>query len=159
MLRFPRTCLPLLAAVSALAAACGDDADPRATGLADTALQGPRVTPDLVTAGIDVTVAGRVVDDATGEGVPGGYVIVLAPGVSFEQWEESSDEEVEELMAGASVTDSLGRYEVPDLPRGREFTVVVAARGHSPAIFEQGLTVRPDDPPLTRIAEIRLEPR
>ncbi len=108
---------------------------------------------------VPVTVAGRVIDQETGEGVPGGYVIVLAPGVSFSEWEESSDEEVEELMAGAAVTDSLGRYEVPDLPRGLDFTVVVAARGHSPAIFEQGLTVRSDDPPVTRIADVLLEPR
>lgn len=117
----------------------------------------------MVTAGPgpleDVTVAGRVVDDESGEGVSGGYVIVLAPGVTFEDWEKSSDEKVEDLMAGAAVTDSLGRYEVPGLPRGLDFTVVVAARGHSPAVFEQGLTVRPDDPSITRIADVRLEPR
>jgi hypothetical protein len=62
-------------------------------------------------------------------------------------------------MAGAAMTDSLGRYEVADLPRGLDFTVVVAARGHDPAVFENGLTVRPDDPPFTRIADVRLEPR
>jgi hypothetical protein len=121
---------------------------------------GVAVTPAIpVPDSVPVTVAGRVIDEETGEGVPGGYVIVLAPGVSFEEWEKSSDEEVEELMAGAAVTDSLGRYEVTDLPRGLDFTVVVAARGHSPAIFEQGLTVRPDDPPVTRIADVRLAPR
>jgi hypothetical protein len=86
-------------------------------------------------------------------------VIVLAPGVSFDQWERSAAEEVKELMAGAAVTDSLGRFEVPDLPRGSEFTVVVAAQGHAPAVFESGLSVRPDDPPITRLADVRLEPR
>lgn len=107
----------------------------------------------------DVTVAGRVLDDSTGEALAGGYVIVLAPGVSFDQWERSAAEEVKDLMAGAAVTDSLGRFEVPDLPRGSDFTVVVAARGHEPAVFESGLTVRPDDPPITRLADVRLEPR
>ncbi|HJR53794.1 MAG TPA: hypothetical protein VJ982_08755 [Gemmatimonadota bacterium] len=148
------------AGLLSLALFCGDETETRASAAADPAATGTRVSPDTTATGaVDVTVAGRVVDDETGEGVPGGYVIVLAPGVSFSEWEESSDEEVEDLMAGAAVTDSLGRYEVPDLPRGVDFTVVVAARGHSPAIFEQGLTVRSDDPPITRIADVRLEPR
>lgn len=116
-----------------------------------------------VTAGpaeaVDVTVGGRVVDAESREGLPGGYVIVLAPGVSFADWEGSSGEQIEDLMAGAAVTDSLGRFEVPDLPRGRDFTVVVAARGHEPAVFEDGLTVRPDDPAFTRLADVELSPR
>ena len=169
MRRSPRTWLLSLAAgvlslvgagLLSLALFCGGEPEPRASVAADSVAAGTPVSPDITRTGeVDVTVAGRVVDDVTGEGVPGGYVIVLAPGVSFSEWEESSDDEVEELMAGAAVTDSLGRYEVPDLPRGLDFTVVVAARGHSPAIFEQGLTVRSDDPPITRIADVRLEPR
>jgi hypothetical protein len=106
-----------------------------------------------------VTVAGRVVDDETGEGLAGGYVIVLAPGVSFGEWERSPDGDIESLMAGAALTDSMGRYEVPALARGMDFTVVIAARGHAPAVFEGGLTVRPDDPALTRLADVRLERR
>ena len=168
MRRIPRTWLPpLLTGVLSLAAACGDRPGANgaanladSAGRADSAATATRVsTEDFRAASAEVTVTGRVVDEATGEGVPGGYVIVLAPGVTFEDWEKSSDEEVEELMAGAAVTDSMGRYEVPDLPRGLDFTVVVAARGHTPAIFESGLTVRTDDPPLTRIADVRLEPR
>ncbi|HEU4464296.1 MAG TPA: hypothetical protein VFS53_04555, partial [Gemmatimonadota bacterium] len=61
--------------------------------------------------------------------------------------------------AGAAMTDSTGRYEVPALTRGADFTVVIAARGHEPAVFESGLTVRPDDPSLTRLADVRLERR
>lgn len=166
MQRFPRTWLPPFVAGVLSLAACGDEQQPSDTetadsiDIADSAAPGTRVShEDLLSGSVDVTVSGRVVDDETGEGVAGGYVIVLAPGVSFEDWERSSDEEVEELMAGAAVTDSFGRYEVPDLPRGTDFTVVVAARGHAPAVFENGLTVRPDDPPLTRIADVRLEPR
>lgn len=147
-------CLPL-------AAGCGGpEAETRLEADSLGSAGGVAVTSGIPLGdSVPVTVAGRVIDEETGEGVPGGYVIVLAPGVSFEEWEESTDEEVEELMAGAAVTDSLGRYEVEDLPRGLDFTVVVAARGHSPAVFEAGLTVRPDDPPLTRIADVRLEPR
>jgi hypothetical protein len=156
-----RSATPLVALCLPVALACGERAEQARLGVDDSAA----APGTLVTAGTrspesaDVTVAGRVIDDDTGEAVSGGYVIVLAPGVSFEDWEKSSDEEVEELMAGAAVTDSAGHYEVPDLPRGLDFTVVVAARGHAPAIFESGLTVRPDDPPVTRIADVRLEPR
>ncbi|HJU87323.1 MAG TPA: carboxypeptidase-like regulatory domain-containing protein [Gemmatimonadota bacterium] len=141
--------------------ACGDRVEQARPAVGDAEAEPGTLVTSLPQspASPDVTVSGRVVDDETGEAVSGGYVIVLAPGVSFEDWEKSSDEEVEELMAGAAVTDSTGRYEVPDLPRGVDFTVVVAARGHAPAIFESGLTVLPDDPPLTRIADVRLEPR
>ena len=156
----PHRSFALVAACLAIASGCGGQEN-RAEIEADSlANAGAAVTSEIpVGVSVPVTVAGRVLDDETGEGLPGGYVIVLAPGVSFEDWEKSSDEEVEELMAGAAVTDSLGRYEVADLPRGLDFTVVVAARGHTPAIFESGLTVRTDDPPLTRIADVRLEPR
>ena len=167
MRRSRRTWLPpLVAGVLSLGGACGDERQPSVSAaadsaaVADSALPATRVSPDdFLSGNAAVTVSGRVVDDETGQGVQGGYVIVLAPGVTFEEWERTSDEKVEELMAGAAVTDSLGRYEVPDLPRGTDFTVVVAARGHAPAVFESGLTVRPDDPIVTRIADVRLEPR
>ena len=157
----PRPRLTVLAVCLPLAAGCGaQEVDTRLEADSLASEGGVAVTSGIpVPDSVPVTVAGRVIDEETGEGVSGGYVIVLAPGVSFEEWEKSSDEEVEELMAGAAVTDSMGRYEVDDLPRGLDFTVVVAARGHSPAVFEAGLTVRPDDPPLTRIADVRLEPR
>ncbi|HUF89387.1 MAG TPA: carboxypeptidase-like regulatory domain-containing protein [Gemmatimonadota bacterium] len=145
----------LLAVAAAVACDGGDVASRTETAVADSGF--------AVTAGpaeaADVTVTGRVVDAESREGVADGYVIVLAPGISFTDWEESPPEEIEDLMAGAAVTDSLGRFEVPDLPRGRDFTVVVAARGHEPAVFEGGLTVRPDDPPFTRLADVELAPR
>ena len=151
--------LPALAAGVPLA--CGDEA--AEPGGPRSALPTDSLTAVVAGAAAsqspDVTVAGRVLDDSTGEALAGGYVIVLAPGVSFDQWERSAAEDVKELMAGAAVTDSLGRFEVPDPPRGSDFTVVGAARGHEPAVFESGLTVRPDDPPITRLADVRLEPR
>ncbi|HEY7472904.1 MAG TPA: hypothetical protein VIE68_11215 [Gemmatimonadota bacterium] len=156
-----RTRSRLLLAPAALAFACGGDAadagGSRPTSTADSGMAVVAGPP--ATGSVDVTVAGRVLDDSTGEALVGGYVIVLAPGVSFDQWERSAADEVKDLMAGAAVTDSLGRFEVPDLPRGSDFTVVVAARGHAPAVFESGLTVMPDDPPITRLADVRLEPR
>ena len=159
-MRFQLRSLLLPALAAGVPLACGDE--PPEPGAPHSALPTDSLTAVVAGAAAqspDVTVAGRVVDDSTGAALPGGYVIVLAPGVSFDQWERSAAEEVKDLMAGAAVTDSLGRFEVPDLPRGSDFTVVVAARGHEPAVFESGLTVRPDDPPITRLADVRLEPR
>ena len=155
-----RSGLAVLIASLPLAAACGAESGVSSAAESDSAALGERVTSVAATGdSVAVTVVGRVLDELTGEPVPGGYVIVLAPGVSFEDWERSPADEVEDLMAGAAMTDSLGRYAVTDLPRGLEFTVVVAAREHAPAVFEGGLVVEPHDPPLTRIADVRLEPR
>lgn len=153
--RFSSGLASLVAFLPLVSCGGGDSGPTPAPAAADSGL--------AVSAGpaeaVDVTVGGRVVDAESREGLPGGYVIVLAPGVSFADWEGSSGEQIEDLMAGAAVTDSLGRFEVPDLPRGRDFTVVVAARGHEPAVFEGGLTVRPDDPAFTRLADVELTPR
>ncbi|HEU4463705.1 MAG TPA: hypothetical protein VFS53_01545, partial [Gemmatimonadota bacterium] len=78
--------------------ACGSRTSDSTTA-PDTIAAGPAVTAGSsvapAPAGAGVTVAGRVLDDETGEGLAGGYVIVLAPGVTFEEWEGSADEEVE----------------------------------------------------------------
>jgi len=153
----PSVRLFLLVAGPPLLAACGDEGV-KTRGAPPDSL--PAVAAAAAEAPApEVTVTGRVVDAESREGVPGGYVIVLSPGVSFADWERSPAEQVEGLMAGAAVTDSLGRYEVADLPRGRDFTVVVAAPRHEPAVFEDGLTVQDDDPPYTRLADVELDPR
>ena len=163
-----RRCFHFLAPLPALLSlACGSgtaDSTTAPHGIAEgiPVTAGSSVAPAVESAapGAEgVTVVGRVVDEETGKGLAGGYVIVLAPGVSFGEWEGSPDKDVEALMAGAAMTDSAGRYEVPALARGADFTVVIAARGHAPAVFEGGLTVRADDPAITRLADVRLERR
>jgi len=149
----------LLLLAAAVVPACGNRASDSTTAPPAFPTGAPVTAGSSVQPGADVTVTGRVLDEVSGEGLQGSYVIVLAPGVSFGEWERSADEGVEALMAGAAVTDSVGRYEVPDLARGADFTVVIAARGHAPAVFESGLTVRVDDPPVTRLADVRLERR
>ena len=84
------------------------------------------------------------------------YLLHSTPGNVF--WQVSGQVTASELAAGANVLSGLDASFSLQGAR-TDFTVVVAARGHSPAVFENGLTVRPDDPPLTRIADVRLEPR
>lgn len=105
-----------------------------------------------------VEVAGRVVDGRTGEGIAGAYVIALDPAVSLEEFEASGGEDVEGMMAAAVVTDSTGAYRLPGLPRGHDYTVMIAARGYRSAAFRDGLTVEPDAPALKAMDPVALEP-
>lgn len=106
-----------------------------------------------------IAIEGRVVDETTGGGIPGATVIVLRPGVGAGRWEASPADSMATLMAGAAVSDSAGRWWIDDLLRGRDYTVMVAARGYRPAVFEDGLSLLADDETPTRIAPVLLQPR
>lgn len=131
---------------------------PETTGSADAALT---VTSDSL---LDlflppVAIEGRVVDEGTGAGVDGAYVIVLRPGVSHDEWEASASEEAVSLMAGVARSDESGRYRVEELVRDRDYTVMIAAHGYRPAIFEGGLSLLSSDSSPTRIEPVPLRPR
>lgn len=150
---------PGRAALLALAAAaCAVDSPPvepdgpRAIESADTI-----ATTPLRSGG--VAVAGRVVGGEIAEPVVGAYVVVLSPEVTLMEWEAASGSESEALMEAATVTDADGEYEILDLPRGGEYTLIVAAEGYEPAVFDHGLTIREDDPPVVRPETVRLDRR
>ena len=104
-----------------------------------------------------VTIQGTVVDARTTQPVAHAVVIVLNPGVSSQEWVEArGPEATQELMAGVAVTDASGRYEIPDLERGRTYTVMVTAEGYPPAIFENGLEVSGTDPEITSMQPVEL---
>lgn len=105
-----------------------------------------------------VTVAGRVVAEESGEAIPGAYVVILRPGVRFERWESAAGEETGTLIEAAVRADSTGEYRVPKLERGREYTVMIAARGYRSAAFDLGLTVEPDAPAVKTMDPVALEP-
>lgn len=106
-----------------------------------------------------VTVEGRVVDAETGGGIPRAYFVILRPGVTPADWEASQGDSTAALMEAAVVSDSAGAVTVPDLPRGRRYTVMIAAAGYEPAVFDGGLAIRSDDISPTRIKPVRLDPR
>lgn len=120
-----------------------------AAGTSDTAaLTGP------------VMVRGRVVDDASGEGIPRAIVIVLQPGVTSRGWMEARGAETTAaLMQATVVTDSMGVYEIADLERGRSYTVMVTAEGYAPAVFEEGLEITRRDFPITTMRDVVLGAR
>lgn len=106
-----------------------------------------------------IAIQGTIVDEATGSGIAAATVIVLKPGVGPDRWESSPADSTASLMAGAALSDSAGRWWIDDLVRGRDYTVMVAARGYRPAVFEDGLSLLPDDSSPTRIAPVRLQSR
>lgn len=106
-----------------------------------------------------IAIGGKVVDETTGSAIPGATVIVLRPGVDPERWASGPADSTAGLMAGAAVADSAGDWWVDDLARGRSYTVMVAARGYRPAVFENGLSLLPGDPSPTRIAPVTLRAR
>lgn len=107
-----------------------------------------------------VMVRGRVVDDASGEGIPRAIIIVLQPGVTSRGWMEARGAEATAaLMQATVVTDSMGVYEIADLERGRSYTVMVTAEGYAPAVFEEGLEITRRDFPITTMRDVVLGAR
>ena len=106
-----------------------------------------------------VAIQGIVVDEVTGAAIAGATVIVLRPGVDPARWASSPADSTASLMAGAALSDSVGEWWIEDLLRGRDYTVMVAARGYRPAVFEDGLSLLADHTSPTRIAPVPLQPR
>lgn len=125
--------------------------DPARQATSPAAADSPRAAPD------GVTVAGRVLEEGSGEPVPGAYVVVLAPGVPFERWEASAGEETGTLIRVAVRADSAGAYRLPRLERGHDYTVLIAARGFKSAAFDRGLTVEADAPAVVTMDPVELE--
>ena len=156
----PVAALAVLAAVAAALTACGGGGDDASAEAPDSAMATRATAGDSAPplAG-PVTIQGRVVDARTGVGIGGAVVIVLRPGVTSRQWQESRGTEgADDAMQSAAIADSAGAYEIPGLQRGRSYTVMVTAEGHDPAIFEGGLEITPADPALTRMQSVPLEP-
>ncbi len=105
-----------------------------------------------------VILKGMIVDANTKKGVPGALMIVLQPGVTADQFEESGFSE--DLVATIGTADRSGAYQTtPALPRGQTYTVIVGAKGYQPRAFEDGLEITEDDPDITKIDTIAIQKR
>lgn len=145
-----------LLALSTGLAACGDaPREGREAGPAGPRPEAAAVAPAPTGP---VTVTGRVVRPGDGEGVAGAWFIVLRPGVELADWEAATGEEAAALMTAAVVADSTGHYRVPGVPRGHDYTVMIAAPGYQSAVFAGGLTVEADAPALKDMRPVQLEP-
>lgn len=103
-----------------------------------------------------VTLQGKIVDANTKRGVAGALLIVLQPGVTADEFEESGFDE--DLVATLGTTDRSGNYQTsPMLPRGQTYTVIVGARGYNARVFRNALTIDEDEPDVAKVDPISIE--
>jgi S1-C subfamily serine protease len=103
-----------------------------------------------------VVLQGQIVDANTKRGVNGALIIILQPGVTAEDFEESGFSE--ELVAAIGSADRSGHYRTaPALARGEVYTVIVGAKGYQPRVFENALEITNDDPEVTKLETIAIE--
>ncbi|GAB4125009.1 MAG: hypothetical protein Fur005_43430 [Roseiflexaceae bacterium] len=118
--------------------------------------QGGQQGGDPIPVEDGVVLTGQIVNANTKKGIPGALIIVLQPGVSFDQFEESGFDE--SLVATVGTADRSGNYQTtPQIARGQTYTVVVGAKGYEPRVFEDGLEILDSDPDITEIETIGLQ--
>jgi serine protease Do len=85
-----------------------------------------------------ILLIGTVTDKATGNPIPGAYVIVLTSGTTYEDWSAAGYPKANILTYAQS--DSNGEYQLPiKLARNTQYTVVASAKGYYDA-FGDNLT-------------------
>ncbi len=110
-------------------------------------------TPDP--SGTGVVLKGRIVDADTSRGVAGGVVVVLKPGTTLDEWDNSKGDE---LAAAIGVADQDGYYLTsPELDRGETYTVIVAGQNYTRRVFEDGLAITADDPSLVELDDLAIQ--
>jgi len=79
-----------------------------------------------------ITITGKVADADTKRGIANATVIILKPGVSTDQFINSSDTEADALIAAAGTTDSSGTYSTaPGLEAGKTYSALIFASGYT----------------------------
>jgi S1-C subfamily serine protease len=112
----------------------------------------PAPTPN----GDGVVLTGKIVDANTKRGVAGALLIILQPGVPFEEFQSSGFDE--NLVATVGTADRNGKYQTsPALERGQTYTVVIGAKGYQPRVFEDGLEITADDADVTTMEDITIQ--
>ena len=103
----------------------------------------------------DAELSGRVVDSATGRGLPSALVIVLKPNESVQQFMRYRKES--SILTSTQSTED-GRFTFPDqLPKGQAYGLVAAAQGYEPIAVEGALRVGHGAPERADIGELQME--
>lgn len=113
----------------------------------------PQAPPTQTDSG--VVLKGRIVDADTQSGVAGSVIVVLKPGTTLDDWDNSKGDE---LAAAIGVADSDGYYLTsPGLDRGQTYTVIVAGQNYERRAFEDGLELATDDPSLIELDDLAIQ--
>lgn len=103
----------------------------------------------------DSEVSGRIVDSRSGRGIEGALVIVLKPNTSLRSFLQSRREGD---VQTSTETGENGSFTFPQqLPKGRSYGLVVAARGYEPITVEGALRIGPDSPEHAELGDIEME--
>lgn len=98
-----------------------------------------------------VTLSGYLVDADTGEGIAGGYVVMLKPGVTVQDFARTQSEQ---QIASMGQTDSEGYFRLsPPLPRGYTYGAIAVAKGYVTIAEDDALEITDEDPD-----EVELDP-
>lgn len=104
-----------------------------------------------------VTLQGSVIDADTQRPIESAYVIVLKPGVSFDDIEAANGDDVKTLVAALGVTDDTGAFiTAPGLARGKTYSVMIAADGYTERRFEDAVTLKSDTSNVLKFDPIEL---
>jgi hypothetical protein len=104
----------------------------------------------------DSEITGRLVDVATGRGIPAGIVIVLKPNASLREFLETR---AEEFVQTSTDINQDGSFVLPEqLPKGFAYALVAAAKGYEPITVESALRIGPGAPEKADIGNIELRP-
>ena len=91
-----------------------------------------------------VTITGTVIDKRTKKGINGATVVVLKPGITYDQWD--TDQYTEDDVYTYADTNSRGVFNLPDqLQRGTVYTLIAGADGYKP-VGSDDFQVTNDDP-------------
>ena len=93
--------------------------------------------------GNTITVFGVLTDADTKNPISGAYVIILSPGMTYDQWGSKNYET--KYVEGSIKTDGSGTYATTDIPRNTQFTIVFAADGYRDK-FGDNLEISSTDP-------------
>lgn len=102
-----------------------------------------------------VVLSGEIVDADTSRPIPNAALVVLKPGVTVAQWDQSDGNS---LAAALGVTDESGVYHTaPGLARGQTYTILASAQGYERRAFVDGLSLANADPNLWQAAPVALK--
>ena len=98
-----------------------------------------------------MTLSGYLVDADTGEGIAGGYVVMLKPGVTVQAFARTRSEQ---QIASMGQTDDEGYFRLsPPLPRGYTYGAIAVAKGYETIAEDDALEITDEDPD-----EVELDP-
>ncbi len=111
---------------------------------ATTTIGGGEVPPTPVpTPGEGLQIQGYILDADTERGIEGALYVVLAPGVTVDDWEGD-----EEDIYTAGVTDEDGYFELGGLlERGESYSIIVWAEGYEP-VTGDNIEIGDEESPL-----------